>query len=840
MLDTFFKYYPILIFRVLMLGIFPICAHAQTQDFEKEFSILSYPQEFLQDWYGNEVRNTSSRIFQVSNQGRNASKGLAVQPISTFDGVIWVRLNVEGNANKKVVFWAKSLQNGTGTRPALVYYSWARTLEGEFMGRAQLGNNDEFPNGNRDYRKYTLVPPENFHQEDEIFLRLEVKYGPGTGSAARWVMDDFGFGEFEADTQAPRIGLVKGYSPRELLVQFDEKTDPVFSLLPPAYELGEKNPELILGKNDSTFILKFEEDLKEGVNYSLRIRQIPDLEGNFLKDTTVQFTFFDPIFFEYKSLVINELMPAPKADQDLPNVEYLELYNPTEKEFRLESLELSNSRSSTVLSDYWIQPGAYLILVPKGQENGFKDFGDVLGLSAWPTLLNSGDQISLKSKSGLEIDQVAFNTSSWGGSDFSGGGYSLEVPNPLFGCDNSGFLQVSKDPRRGSPGAQNSVFDPNYQFPELKTETAYFLDEQSFEIIFSSPMGKLLGIDQIQIVPNLKIDSLSRPSSISLRVFLAQKAPVNQVFQLSIKDVRGCRGEVINLLGPVELVLPMRPKKGDIILNEVLINPVSGDPKFVEIHNRTGNYLNLEGWSLANLDNKGIPSQKRFLGGKSLVIEPNGYLAITPDPEKLKSRYPKSRNGKFLLIPSLPSYPISGGTVVLLSSEGEVVESFTYSEDLHHPLVRDPKGVSLERIFAGKPVSDHSNWQSCSGIEDFATPGRENSQTLEENPMDQILRIDPQVFDPEGSSGPSFTSIQYNFDQPGWVGTLRVFSSAGQLVTTLCQNQILGTQGQFLWNGVDGGGLRVRPGYYVLLAEIFNLNGEVQVIKKTIVVASRL
>jgi hypothetical protein len=840
MLDTFFKYYPPLLFRVFLLGVFPFCSYSQVQDFEKEFSIVSYPDEFLPDWYGNEVRSTSARIFQASNLGRNGSKGLAVQPISTFDGVLWIRLNLDGNVNKKVVFWAKALQNGTGTRPALVFYSWGRTLEGEFIGRVQFGGNGEFPNENRDFRKYSLEVPDELHLEEEIFLKLEVKYGSGSGSAARWVMDDFSFGEIEEDTVPPKIVSIKGYSSHELMVQFDEKTDPVFSLLPPAYELEGVNPEMILSKNDSTFILKFEKELTEGANFSLRTRQIPDLEGNFLRDTTVQFRFIDPSFFESKSLVINELMPAPKAGQDLPNVEYIELYNPTEKEFRLELLSLSNSRSSTTVGEYWIQPDSFVILVPKGQESNFKEFGEVLGLSNWPTLLNSGDQISLKTQLGLEIDEVSFATSSWGGSEFFGGGFSLEVPNPFFKCDNSGFLMVSKDPRRGTPGARNSVFNPNFEFPELKIEAAYFLDSLSFEMVFSGPIPKPINLDQVHTIPNLKLDSLVIKNSTVLRGFLSQKVRANQVLQLSLRELKTCIGEEISLLGPVDLVLPIKANKGDVILNELLFNPIAGDPKFVEIHNRSGNYLSLEGWSLANKDDQGILAQKKVFGVKGLIIEPNGFLAITPEPEKLKLRYPKSQNGKFLKIPSLPSYPISGGAVVLIDKVGELVEVFHYSEDFHHPLIRDPKGVSLERIFSGKPVGENTNWQSGSGIEGFASPGRKNSQSLTEEPIDQIIRIDPPVFDPEGSSGSSFTSIQYSLAQSGWSGTFRIYSTGGQLVATLGQNHILGTQGQFLWAGEDGSGTRVRSGYYILVVELVDGREEVQVIKKTIVVAGRL
>lgn len=104
----------------------------------------------------------------------------------------------------------------------------------------------------------------------------------------------------------------------------------------------------------------------------------------------------------------------------------------------------------------------------------------------------------------------------------------------------------------------------------------------------------------------------------------------------------------------------------------------------------------------------------------------------------------------------------------------------------------------------------------------------------------QRIRIEPEVFDPEGSSGPAFTTIAYQLDQSGWVGTLAIYSASGQLIQTLAQNQILGTSGIYTWTGTDTSGKLVRAGYYVLVAELYEPNGKTNVIKKTIVVATRL
>lgn len=812
---------------------------AQKQSFELDIQALNYPLEFLPGWYGNEVSSTSSRIFQSSELGRNGSKALVVQPISTFNGKIWVRLNPSDFQNPEVEFFARSIQNGTGNRPALVFYSWVRDLDGAFSTPVQIGDDSEFANQNQSFRKFRIEIPKDLKTAAEVFLILEIRYGSGSGSAARWVLDDFEFGDFVKDQTPPEVREVKGYGENSVLIQFSEKIDPVFSTFLLAYELGSENPEKAELRQDSLIVLTFPQGLDYGRNYPLTIRQIPDLEGNFLQDTTFNFTFFDPTAISEKSLVINELMPAPRTDQDLPNVEYIELFHAGENEFRLDGVRLANSRSETVLNELWLSPGEYLILAPENQSSLLEGYGQVLPVKNWPTLLNSGDRITLKSAKGWMIDQISFITSTWGGNEFANGGYSLEVPNPFFLCDNSSLLKPSENPQKGTPGFQNSNFrtDPDPSSPTLFS--AYFIDSLQVWLSFSEPVLPKMGTENISFSPNLSPDSLTFLTPKEFRIALKSPAEFNVNYKLRISGIQDCFGNSLPDQ-QISLVLPEYPASGDLIINELLFNPRTGDPKFVELKNTSQKYLRLDRWALANLNDSENLDQVRVFGVPELVLEPNDYLAITTDPNALKSAYPKSSQGNFHQIATLPSYPIAGGTVVLISHDGEIAESFAFNEDLHHPLLRDPKGVSLERISPLAPATFSSNWQSASGNEDFATPGRKNSQAISGEFESNLIRIEPEVFDPEGSSGPPFTSIMYQLDQTGWVGTFIIYSASGQLIQTLAQNQILGASGIYTWTGTDANGRLVRAGYYVLVAELYEPSGNTKLIKKTIVLATRL
>lgn len=812
--------------------------YSQSQTFEEDFNIQNLPEEFLPSWYGNELRATSSRIFQVLGKGRNESKGLAVQPISTFDGEVVVKLSPSEYSDPKAVFWASSLKNGSGNRPAVVLYAWSESLEGAYGEAVLLDQETGFPNEDREFRKFELAVPESFKKLDTVYLKFYVNYGPGSGSCARWVLDDFEFGDIESDSTPPSIFKVNGYDEDQVLVHFSEPVDPIFSVIQLNYKLEMLEPVDAQLISDSTVLLTFSEELLPQKNYRIEVSQIPDLAGNFMVPSSIEFQFFDPTEITFKDLVINELMPAPKPDLDLPNVEYVELYHVGDYVVRLEGLIYGNSRNEVVLDEFWLEPGEYLLLVPESQKELMKGFGNVLPIKSWPTLLNSGDQILLKDSKGKLIDQLSYTTATWGGSEFSGGGFSLEVTNPFISCEQTSFLKSSIDPLRGTPGRENSIFDLSAEIIPPVLEAAYFLDSVSIVLEFSQPVRSVQDAFHIEI-SDLDIDSVFQLLPSSIQINLKGPAIPSLIYELTLNQLADCYGSIVEVMNPIKIVLPENGVEGDVGINELLFNPQTGRPKFVEIFNKSNKYIALSSLVLGNVDDEGKPDQFKVFSNSSRVLPPKSYLAITTDTLKLKADFPKSSGNHFIQIPSLPSYPISGGTVILATEEKEILETFKYDEKLHHPLLRDPKGVSLERVSADSPSNLSYNWQSASSSEDYGTPGKRNSQDFENEMATNLIQIDPEVFDPEGSNGKTFTTISYELDQPGWVGSFEIFDISGRLIYSLGRNVILGPKGIYTWEGTDEMTRKVRPGYYILLVELFDLEGEVIRIKKTIVVATR-
>jgi hypothetical protein len=276
---------------------------------------------------------------------------------------------------------------------------------------------------------------------------------------------------------------------------------------------------------------------------------------------------------------------------------------------------------------------------------------------------------------------------------------------------------------------------------------------------------------------------------------------------------------------------------GDVVINELLSHPKAGEAKFVEIHNTSSKIIDLQGWRLANLSN-GEPSNFSLISTESLLLGPGGYLAFTDDPDSILETYPAAIASNLWEL-SLPSYPQSEGHVVLIDRGISIMDQFSYSEDFHHPLVRERAGISLERISPNAPTQAQNNWTSASQSSGFASPGAPNSQKQRFENVAQNFSISPRSFIPDDAAGQNFCTISYAFEQAGYVATLRIYDSSGREVRQLADNQLLGTEGFFVWDGTSIYGKKARMGYYILVAEVYDPEGNFERFKETLVIATR-
>ena len=223
----------------------------------------------------------------------------------------------------------------------------------------------------------------------------------------------------------------------------------------------------------------------------------------------------------------------------------------------------------------------------------------------------------------------------------------------------------------------------------------------------------------------------------------------------------------------------------------------------------------------------------------SFPLPPGAIAAFTTLPDSVARQYPASADrARLVQVDGLPSFSDDEGTVVLLAPDSTTLDSVTYDDSQHSPLLTDDEGVSLERVRPDGP-SDATNFYSAASTVGYATPGRANSQTRANFELPpNTIQIEPRVITP-GQGGAEFADITYAVPGAGYTANFTIFDSQGRLIRRLARNQTLATTGTFQWDGTDDNRRRAATGYYVLYAELFDLSGSVKVFKQTVAVGSR-
>jgi hypothetical protein len=192
------------------------------------------------------------------------------------------------------------------------------------------------------------------------------------------------------------------------------------------------------------------------------------------------------------------------------------------------------------------------------------------------------------------------------------------------------------------------------------------------------------------------------------------------------------------------------------------------------------------------------------------------------------------------ILSSLPSYPDEEGDVILLNGQGAVVDEVKYKDDWHFKLIDNAEGVSLERIDPAGKSQDAANWHSAASTAGYGTPGYQNSQYRQTQPIDAIIEILPKIFSPDNDGRDDMVTIQYKLSEPGYVANITIFDAQGRPIRYLVKNGTLGLNGYWNWDGLDEKGSKLPIGAYIIYTEIFNLQTKKQHFKNAVVLARML
>jgi len=275
----------------------------------------------------------------------------------------------------------------------------------------------------------------------------------------------------------------------------------------------------------------------------------------------------------------------------------------------------------------------------------------------------------------------------------------------------------------------------------------------------------------------------------------------------------------------------------DIIINEIMYDPLSVSCEWIEFYNPTYKFLNVSGWRL------NVSSNFYNLSDTcNLVINPGQYLVVAFDTS-LYNRFTNLRNpdqSRKLIFNHSLNLSNEGAMVRILDALNNVIDSVYYSPNWHNGNLPDTKGYSLERINPQLNSNDRSNWNSSTALLG-GTPGTRNSIFIENTASTNSISVSPNPFSPDGDGFEDFAIIKYKLKPAISQLRVKVYDVKGRLVRTLLNNQLSGSEGQIIFDGKNDSGEKLRIGIYILFIEAINdIGGTIEQNKATVVIAAKL
>ncbi len=539
-------------------------------------------------------------------------------------------------------------------------------------------------------------------------------------------------------------------------------------------------------------------------------------------------------------IVINEIMADPWPVKGLPRAEYIELFNTRSTPVNTSGWQLRVNGETKDLPPGSIAPDEYLILCSASSGKALQPFGNIATVPGFQGLLNNGASVEILNEKKTVIDRTDYKDTWYGDEEKNDGGWSLERIDPNRHCHQKGNWSASVNPRGGTPGSENSILqdNPDNQPPRVKWVAAS--SQHIAEISFSEPMDT----NQLRNHKCFLLENEYPPDSIRWNTPERAVLRFNQPFQKNITyslKVKGMADKCGNPL-PEQIweIQWITIEPDDVVINEILFDPFPGGKDYVEIFNCSEKRIPFYRLWLANRDKQGKLNQVYRLSPGKYPFEPHSWLALTQDTNAVFPWYFIDCPSCFLQMERLPSYPNSGGAVVLLNDQMEIIDEFHYTDKMHSPFLADPEGIALERISVKEATNNPGNWHSASTQSGYGTPGYRNSQSGKDLPEKFRIRFEPEAFSPNLDGFNDEYLIHYTLEKQGYLANIFIFDVNGQPVMQLAKNEILGPSGTISWDGKDQTGSLQPPGMYVVLVEIFNAGGVLHRIKDGITLTRKM
>ncbi len=658
-------------------------------------------------------------------------------------------------------------------------------------------------------------------------------------NATKFYYDNVYIGNEIIDNQPPLLDTAIAISATQVDAYFNEALDPVSAQTAGNYVFNPTigaSSAVLDAVNPVLVHLTTTSPLINGTSYNLIASNISDISNNTNASTSTTFQYLVADSVLPGDVIINEFFPDPTPVIGLPEVEFVEIYNKSNKIFNLSGWKMGDASSNGTITEGWLLPGEYKVLTATANIPLFTTT-TAIGVTSFPSLNNAGDDVVLSDNFGKIVDKLTFTDDWYRDEVKKDGGYSLELINPNDPCSDADNWIASTALLGGTPGTSNSVWNvtPDTDAPIVSASLA--LAPNFLELYFNEGMDSTsLFNSALSFTPNLTIQNkfVLGPHPNLMTIQFNENLQGSQLYSFTIQSIADCWLNQIDRSGT--FILPETPEPGDVVINEILQNPLTGGQDWIELYNNSSKVVNLKDWQLANFDNDTIDNFKII--PTNYILQPNDYVVLGKDSSFVKQNYPFSVSGKFLYS-ELPSYNNDSGTVYLVYNS-EIIDKVSYLDAWHFDLLDVTDGVSLERIDPSGLSSSEYNWHSAAEDIGFGTPGRVNSQYRPVVSSGEIS-LSSDIFSPDNDGFQDVLQVSYELTNPGMLGKAQIFDDRGRLVRTIFTNELMGTSGTFTWDGLTDKQVKASIGVYVLVVEVFSTEGGVFFTKqKAITLAGKL
>lgn len=664
----------------------------------------------------------------------------------------------------------------------------------------------------------------------------------------KYFLDDIEVKTFIPDAIAPVIQSATVISANELDVLFDQVLEKTSSQETNNYVVNNSinfpATAVLDAINLALVHLTFSDNFPNGKSCQLTVNNIKDLLGSAIVNATAMFIYIAPYVTQQYDIVIDEIMADPTPAVTLPNNEWIELRNTSTSAINIKGWKIGDLTGvSGAMPNFILQPDSFVIICTSSAVAAMAPFGKTIAVTAFPSLDNDGDQLSLISSQGKIIHAVNYSSAWYQNELKKAGGWTLEMIDTKNPCAGSTNWKASTDLRGGSPGSRNTTdaINPDQSSPKLLR--AYAADNKNLILVFDESLDSI----KAATVTNYTIsDGIAAPiaavviAPVFNKLSLQLGTPLlpDKVYTITAKGITDCAGNAITSKNTARVGVSVVADSLDLVINEILFNPPPAGSDYVEIYNRSNKVIDLKQTYIANRSISGVISSITQISTESYLLFPQDFIVLTPDISFVKSTYITQNQEAFISL-NLPSFNNDKGNVLILNAQGNITDELAYSDKWHFKLLDNTEGVALERINYNGPTQSADNWHSAATSAGYGTPTYKNSQFNITEGVQGEIKLSPEIVSPDNDGQDDFATLEYNFPESGYVANITIFDAAGRPVRYLQRNALCGTKGNFRWDGLGEKNQSLAIGVYIVYTEIFNLKGKNKQFKIPIVLARR-